>query len=74
MQQLQEQLALVVDPDMQVTRVSTRVFAACYTRVRVVSDDRCIQRFLKKLRRPREVYNRLADLLELYAKGKFELS
>ncbi|PIL30094.1 hypothetical protein GSI_07764 [Ganoderma sinense ZZ0214-1] len=51
MQQLQEQLALVVDPDMQVTR-----------------------RFLKKLRRPREVYNRLADLLELYAKGKFELS
>ncbi|KAI1789277.1 hypothetical protein LXA43DRAFT_589935 [Ganoderma leucocontextum] len=51
MQQLQEQLALVVDPDMHVTR-----------------------RFLKKLRRPREVYNRLADLLELYAKGKFELS
>ncbi|KAI1789255.1 hypothetical protein LXA43DRAFT_1063002 [Ganoderma leucocontextum] len=51
MQQLQEQLALVVDPDMQITR-----------------------RFLKKLRRPREVYNRLADLLELYAKGKFELS
>nr|VWO97724.1 C3H1-type domain-containing protein [Ganoderma boninense] len=51
MQQLQEQLALVVGPDMQVTR-----------------------RFLKKLRRPREVYNRLADLLELYAKGNFERS
>ncbi|PIL30207.1 hypothetical protein GSI_07785 [Ganoderma sinense ZZ0214-1] len=51
MQQLQEQLALVVDPDVQVTK-----------------------RFLKKLRRPREVYNWLADLLELYANGKFELS
>ncbi|EJF58342.1 hypothetical protein DICSQDRAFT_128919 [Dichomitus squalens LYAD-421 SS1] len=42
MQQLQEQLTLVVDPDMKVTK-----------------------RFVKKLSRPREVYNRLADLLEL---------
>ncbi|EJF58340.1 hypothetical protein DICSQDRAFT_173023 [Dichomitus squalens LYAD-421 SS1] len=51
MQQLQEELELVVDPSMSITK-----------------------RFLKKLRHPREVYNRLADLLELYAKGKFYLS
>ncbi|PIL30070.1 hypothetical protein GSI_07787 [Ganoderma sinense ZZ0214-1] len=51
MQELQEQLAWVADPDMEITK-----------------------RFLKKLRCLRQVYSRLADLLELYAKRKFELS
>ena len=67
--QLQEQLALATDPDMPVTKVRV----ALPIIVSVTHRRLChLQRFLRKVAATRELYMKLATLLDMYAKSRPE--
>ena len=66
MLELKEQLSYIADPDMPAT--SVRPFRQHSCCIRLIQSQPS-QRFLKKLQNTHELYKRVSDMLDNYARG-----